>query len=69
MNISPAYEHQLKHGTRHTFDVEIAVEMSKRTGQPSITFISPKVKDAYVKAYPDIFGPAASGKSKKEKVA
>lgn len=57
MNISHAYEYQLKRGDRHTLDVDIAAEMSNRTGRPAIEFISPRVREAYLKAYPDIFMP------------
>jgi hypothetical protein len=52
VNVSPAYISQLKNGLRYTTNPDLAVEISKLTGKAPIEHISPRVREAYKKAYP-----------------
>lgn len=44
----------LKHGQRFTTDKDIAIRVGKETGKPPIEFISPRLRDTYLKVWPEL---------------
>lgn len=51
---SPMFISYLKRGLRHTTDKDIAIRVGKEEGRPPIDFISPKLREAYLKAWPEL---------------
>lgn len=39
-------------GLRYTKDADLALELARYTGQRGVTFINPKYRETYAKAYP-----------------
>lgn len=64
MKNEQAYIIQLKNGLRFTTNLDLAIKASEATGRPVAEFISSRVREAYMKAYPDIFGPKTRKKTK-----
>ena len=54
MKNEQAYIIQLKKGDRLTTNIDLAKKAAHETGRKPIEFISPRVRDAYKKAYPDL---------------
>lgn len=52
--MSPIFRSYLKRGLRYTTKVEIAREIAREMGRPPIEFIAPKLRDVYLRAYPDL---------------
>ena len=44
----------LKNGQRFTTDRDIAVRVARETKKAPIEFISPKLRDAYLRAWPEL---------------
>lgn len=54
MKNESAYIIQLKKGLRLTTNIDLAIKAAKATGKKPIEFISPRVRAAFKKAYPDL---------------
>ena len=51
---STAMYYAVRSGDRKTTSIELARELAAKTGRAAIEFLSDKVKDIYLKAYPDL---------------
>lgn len=52
--VNPKYKHLVKSGERHTTDPDLAIDIARATGKKPIEYISPRVREAYKKAYPKL---------------
>lgn len=52
--MSPIFRSYLRRGLRWTTKPEIARQMARETGRRPIDFINEKLRDVYLRAYPDL---------------
>lgn len=52
--VSPIMVSYLVRGMRHTTNKDIAVDVAKITGKAPIEHISPKMRDLYLRLYPEL---------------
>jgi len=53
-NVSPMMVSLLKRGKTKTTNIQLAIEVARLTGKKPISFISNRVRSAFLKAYPDL---------------
>jgi hypothetical protein len=51
---SPMFISYLKRGKRFTTDKEVAIRVGQETERPPIDFISPRLRETYLKAWPEL---------------
>ena len=44
----------LKRGMRHTTKRDVAIRLAQETGKKPIEFISPRLREAYLRAWPEL---------------
>jgi hypothetical protein len=53
-NVSAMFISNLLSGDRYTTNPDLAKSVSARVGKPPIDFISPKLREVYLKAWPEL---------------
>lgn len=51
---SPMFVSYLKRGMRYTLNKDVAIRVGKETNRPPIEFISKRVREAYLKTWPEL---------------
>jgi hypothetical protein len=54
LGISQVTVSEVKRGNKHTTNKDLALMLSAATGKPGIDFISPRAREAYILAYPEL---------------
>lgn len=54
LNVSAMFISNLLNGKRFTTNKDLAIALSGYSGKPAIDFISPAIREAYLKAWPEL---------------